>query len=61
MSFGKTKVTKITTTMVIMVVTGNHRYGAIDITGNIRCDTIDIAGNNQWVLLISQEIRGGYY
>jgi hypothetical protein len=47
--------------MGIINVTGNHRYGAIDITGKIRCDTIDIAGNNQWVLLISQEIRGGYY
>jgi hypothetical protein len=33
------------------------------ITGKIRCDTIDIAGNNQWLLLISQEIKKmhGYY
>ena len=47
--------------MGIINVTGNHRYGAIDITGKIRCDTIDIAGNNQWLLLISQEIRDEYY
>ena len=46
--------------MGIINVTGNHRYGAIDITGKIRCDTIDIAGNNQWLLLISQEIRDEY-
>ena len=46
--------------MGIINVTGNHRYGAIHITGKIRCDTIDIAGNNQWLLLISQEIRDGY-
>ena len=46
--------------MGIINVTGNHRYGAINITGKIRCDTIDIAGNNQWLLLISQEIRDVY-